>query len=295
MDLARYLEEQGQRVVEAVERALPPRHPDAGRLVEAMRYTLLLPGKRLRGIICLSVGEVLGGKQRDVLPLAVAAEMIHAASLILDDLPSFDDARRRRGAPAAHLVFGEATAILAAVGLLNGAYRHLTCTSRTRWIGPDDGCLVTRRLAEAVGEEGMLAGEALDLAAQAGQETDLSELERIHAMKTGSLFIACCVEAGRISGAGPTEIASLRAYAKNLGLAFQIIDDVLDEVGDPAKTGKDAGQDAKGANFVTFAGVEGARKLADELIQTSIESLASLGRQAAVLEEIARYVGRRDR
>lgn len=294
MDLARYLEEQGQRVVEAMERALPPRHPDAGRLVEAMRYTLLLPGKRLRGIICLAVGEVLGGKQRDVLPLAVAAEMIHAASLILDDLPSFDDARRRRGAPTAHLVFGESTAILAAVGLLNGAYRHLACASRTRWIGPDDGCLVTRRLADAVGEEGMLAGEALDLAAQSGQ-TDLAELERIHAMKTGSLFIACCVEAGRISGAGPTEIASLRAYAKNLGLAFQITDDVLDEVGDPEKTGKDGGQDAGGANFVTFAGVEGARKLADELIQTSIESLAPLGRQAAVLEEIARFVGRRER
>lgn len=294
VDLGSYLDQRRRWVEKAIEQALPPRHPDPGRLVEAMRYTLLLPAKRLRGIICLAVCDVLGGKRRDVMPLAVAAEMIHASSLILDDLPSFDDARRRRGAMAAHLAFSESTAILAAVGLLNAAYRHLGGAARTRWIGPDDGSMAIRALAAAVGEDGMIAGEALDLAA-GEQSPELAELERIHAMKTGSLFIACAVEAGRVSGAGAAELAALEAWAKNLGLAFQITDDLLDAVGDPELTGKDVGRDSAGTSFVAFAGVEGARRLADELVETAVESLSALGQRAEPLTAIARFVGQRDK
>lgn len=293
MDLATYLGQRRQRVERAIESALPPRHPDPGRLVEAMRYTLMLPGKRLRGIVCLAVGEAFGGRERTVLPLAVAVEMAHAASLILDDLPAFDDAKRRRGAPANHRVYGEAVASLASVGLLNAAFRHLARESRPRWIGPDDTVTTIQALAEAIGEEGMVAGEALDLLARES-EPGVNDLETIHALKTGSLFIASAAEAARVSGAGPTEQAALRAYAKNLGLAFQITDDVLEVVGDPERTGKDTGANVDAASFVAAAGVAGARRLAEELIETAAQSLAPLGRRAGVLEEIARFVGRRE-
>ncbi len=293
MELATYLGQRRERVEHAIEEALPPRHPDAGRLVEAMRYTLMLPGKRLRGIVCLAAGEVFGGRERHILPLAVAVEMVHAASLILDDLPAFDDAKRRRGAPANHRVYGEAVATLASVGLLNAAFRHLARESRPRWIGPDDSVTTIHALTDAVGEEGMVAGEALDLLARE-THPQVSDLEKVHALKTGSLFIACAVEAGRRCGAGPTELAALRAYAKNLGLAFQITDDVLAVVGDPEQTGKDSGAATDGASFVSVAGVDSARRLAGELIDTAAQSLAPLGRRAGVLEEIARYVGRRE-
>lgn len=293
VDLAPYLGERKQRIDRALEAAVPPRHPDAGRLAEAMRYTLMLPGKRLRGIVCLAVAEAFGGRERDVLPFGVAVEMVHAASLILDDLPSFDDARRRRGHPTNHRVFGEAIAILAAVGLLSGAFRHLARHARRRLVGPDDAVGAVAELADAIGEDGMVAGEALDLLAR-GTRPGLDDLERVHALKTGSLFIACAAEAARLSGAGPTEQAALRAYAKNLGLAFQIIDDLLDVTADPERLGKDHAPEAEAASFVTFAGIEGARRLAEELIDTAALSLAPLGRRGAVLEAIARYVVRRD-
>lgn len=293
MELKDYLADRKNRVDRELDAALPPRRPDPGRLVEAMRYTLMLPGKRLRGIVCLAVAEIFGGREKEVLPLAVAVEMVHAASLILDDLPSFDDATRRRGQPTCHLVFGEAPAILAAVGLLSAAYRHLARYSRRRWIGPDDVAGAVRSLADAVGEDGMIAGEALDLLAR-GKQLGLDDLEQIHAQKTGSLFIACAGEAARLAGAGPAEQAALRAYAKNLGLAFQIVDDLLDVVGDPAKLGKDHKPEAEGANFVTFAGVPGARRLAVELIDTAVHSLLPLGRRGEKLAAIARFVVERE-
>jgi geranylgeranyl diphosphate synthase type II len=293
-ELRTYLDENRRRVEDALEEVLPPRHPDPGRLVEAMRYTLMLPAKRLRGIVCLTVAEALGSPDERVMPLSVAAEMVHAASLILDDLPAFDDARMRRGAATSHLVFGEPTAVLASIGLLCSGFRHAAAASRKRWLGQDDGVGVVSGLAEAVGESGMIAGEALDLLAR-GTSPGLEDLEKIHSMKTGSLFIGCAVEAGRVGGAGPDELAALRSYAKNLGLAFQITDDLLDVVGDPTKTGKDIGADEEGPSFVTFAGVDGARKLAEELVDTAVESLAPLGRRGARLEEIARFVARRDR
>jgi len=293
VELAVYLKERRARVEKALEQALPPRRPDPGRLVEAMRYTLLLPGKRLRGIVCLTVGEAFGGRERNVLPLAVAVEMVHAASLILDDLPAFDDAKRRRGAPANHRMFGEAVAALAAVGLLSAAFRHVARECRPRWIGPDAAVGSVQALANAVGEDGMIAGEALDLLARSNRP-GVNDLESIHALKTGSLFIACAVEAARLSGAGPTEQAALRGYAKNLGLAFQITDDILAVVGDPERTGKDAGEPEDGASFVTYAGVEGSQRLADELIESAVQNLAPLARRAGVLEAIARQVGRRE-
>lgn len=293
-ELKEYLRTGRERVERALEEVLPPRHPDPGRLVEAMRYTLFLPAKRMRGIVCLAVAEATGASARTVLPLAVSVEMVHASSLILDDLPSFDDAKRRRGAATNHRVFGEATAVMAAIALMSEGFGHLARVSRPRWLGPDDAVGTVASLAAAIGPSGMSEGEVLDIEAR-GTAPGLEELERIHALKTGSLFIACAVEAGRLAGAGPEEQTALEAYAKNLGLAFQITDDLLDVVGDPTKTGKDVGADAEGPNFVSFAGVEGARKLADELVETAVHSLAPLRAGRERLADIARYVRSRDR
>lgn len=293
-DLASYLATTRDKISAALDAALPVRHPDAGRLIESMRFSLLLPGKRLRGVVCLAVTEAFGGRDKEGLALAIAVEMVHAASLILDDLPAFDDARLRRGQPTNHLRFGQATATLASVALLNAAFRHLAQQLPPRWLGPDAASGSCVALADAVGENGMIAGEALDLLAR-GQRLGLDEMERIHALKTGSLFIACAVEAARLAGGGAAELAALRAYAKNLGLAFQITDDLLDVVGDPHKTGKLNTTAEMSPSFVSLAGVDGARQIVSELIETSIKSLSALGKRGDRLVQIARLVERRDR
>ena len=294
MELATYVAEKRTLVNEALEIAMPPRRPDAGRLVEAMRYTLLLPGKRLRAVICLATADAFGGREKDALALGVAVEMVHAASLILDDLPQFDDARLRRGQPTNHRNFGEATAMLASIGLLTASFRHLTQQLPTKWLGPDLASPVVEALADAVGESGMVAGEALDLLAR-GTQPDLDEMERIHALKTGSLFIAATVEASRLAGAGSFEQAALRAYAKNLGLAFQIVDDLLDVTSAPEKTGKQSQIVDDAPNFVTLAGVDGARQIVHELIQTAVQSLAPLGKRGELLAQLALMSEQRDR
>lgn len=294
MDLRAYLTDRRRRVEAAIEDALPPRHPDDGRLVEAMRHTLMLPGDRVRGIVCLAVSEAWGGREKDVLPLAVAVEMIHASAAILRDLPAFGDGQRRRGAPTSHRVFGEATSILAAVALLSGAYRHVARCSRPRMMGPDDAVGTVQQLAEAVGENGMVAGDALELLAR-GAAPGAEELERIHALKTSSLFIACAVEAGRRAGAGTAEQAALRAYAKYLGLAFHVTDELLGVAGDPDNPGEDAGRDEDAPRFVALAGVEGARHLVRDLLDAAARSLAPIGKRGEVLEAIARSVAMRDR
>jgi farnesyl diphosphate synthase/geranylgeranyl diphosphate synthase type II len=183
--------------------------------------------------------------------------------------------------------------MLASIGLLNAAYRHLALTLPTKWLGPDLAAAATIALAEAVGENGMVAGEALDLAAR-GSTPGLDALERIHALKTGSLFIAAIVEAGRLAGAGSVEQAALRAYAKNLGLAFQIVDDLLEVTSTPAQTGKDV-TTTGGPTFVSLAGTDGARQIVHELIETAVQSLAPLGRGGARLCALARQSEQRDR
>jgi geranylgeranyl pyrophosphate synthase len=292
LDLPAYLADKRTKVNEALENALPPRHPDAGKLVEAMRYTLLLPGKRLRGIVCLATADAFGAKEKDALVLACAVEMVHASSLILDDLPQFDDADLRRGEPANHLRYDQATAILAAVGLLTSAFRHLAGQLPSRWLGPDAGSACAVALADAIGENGMLAGEALDLLAR-GRQLGLAAVEQIHALKTGSLFIAATVEAARLAGAGAYEQAALRAYAKNLGLAFQITDDLLEVDSTHQQTGKLSRTVDQAPTFVAIAGIDGARQIVQELIDTAVTSLEPLAQRAETLRAIARATASR--
>ncbi|HEY0157291.1 MAG TPA: polyprenyl synthetase family protein [Thermoanaerobaculia bacterium] len=262
--------------------------PLAGPLARALGSA----GKRVRGILLLAVGEAFGCKAEQLAPAAAAIEMIHSSSLILDDLPSMDDAVLRRGAPTLHREFGEDLAILSAVALLNHAYGlvaqvHADVSPR-RWPMQQ----VLQRVVDAVGWDGTIAGEAVDLHSEQAS-LDFDTLEFIHSRKTGTLFVAAAAVGGMLANIHPAPLQRIEVFAKNLGLAFQITDDVLDVTSTPETLGKDVGKDEQRLTFVKLAGVEGARKLSEELVETSLSALAPLGAPAKPLRELAVMV--RDR
>ena len=258
-----------------------------GPIERSMAYTLFAPSKRVRPVLTLLSAELCGGKAAHALHAAAAMELVHTSSLILDDLPAMDDAALRRGRKANHLEFGEAIAILAAFGLLNLAYGTLARC----YDAPLSARLATL-LDDAVGHDGLIAGQAADLLATE-QEIGFDLLERIHRGKTGALFNASAVAGALTAGADVDSVAALSAFAKNLGLAFQIIDDLLDVEGDPAQTGKAIRKDARKTTFVSFSGVAGAHQLATELCQTADRALAPFGRHADRLRELSAFVAAR--
>ncbi|MCM2315243.1 MAG: polyprenyl synthetase family protein [Thermoanaerobaculia bacterium] len=244
------------------------------------------PGKRVRGVLTMTVGEALGARGDKLLDAAAAFELIHASSLILDDLPSMDDAELRRGEPTLHRAFGEDLAILAAVALLNQSYTLVAASHAAlkprRW----PLAAVIDRVVRAVGWDGTIAGEAVDLHCEA-ETLDFHTLEYIHSRKTGALFVASAAVGAMLAGASDAMLGSVEAYAKNLGLAFQITDDILDATSSPDVLGKDVGKDEGKLTFVRLAGVDGARQLNRELIDTSIRAIAPLGSAAEPLRALA--------
>jgi geranylgeranyl diphosphate synthase type II len=289
-NLERFWSEARTVLDEALAQAVPAADATPGALHDAMRYTLLSPGKRVRGALVLASCELFRGSREEALPLACAVEMVHAASLILDDLPSMDDATLRRGKPALHRVGGEANAILASVALLNAAFGALAqAGSRARVRQRAAACLV-----RAIGADGLIGGQVVDLEAT-GRRLDLAALEFVHSHKTGALFIAAAELGALAGGAHARDVEALRAYAKNLGLAFQITDDLLDYSGDPATTGKDAGMDREKTTFVDLCGIDGSRRLVDELIESALDALSGFRARADVLRALAEYVRGRDR
>lgn len=262
--------------------------PDGGDTVQqAMAYTVLAPSKRVRPVLTLLCAELCGGSSERAIPAAAAIELIHASSLILDDLPSMDDAALRRGRPTNHKVFGEAIAILAAFALLNLSFGTIA-----KAYGADVARRITALLSDAIGTGGLIGGQAADLLAT-DKVIGFEMLERIHRGKTGALFVAAAACGAVTAEAPPESIASLTAYAKNLGLAFQIVDDLLDVEGDPSQTGKDVREDARKTTFVSFSGVAGARQLAGELCETANHALQPFGRRADRLRELSAFVAGR--
>jgi geranylgeranyl diphosphate synthase type II len=257
-----------------------------------IRRALASPGKRVRGILLLATGEAFGCRAEKLAPAAAAIEMIHASSLILDDLPSMDDALLRRGSPTLHREFGEDLAILSAVALLNHAYGLVAKThadlSPRRWPMQQ----VLQRVVDAVGWNGTIAGEAVDLHSE-GSKLDFDTLEFIHSRKTGALFVAAAAVGGMLANIHSAPLQRIEVFAKNLGLAFQITDDVLDVTSNPETLGKDVGKDAQRLTFVKLAGVEGARKLSEELVETSMTAIEPLGVAAKPLRELATLVRNR--
>lgn len=282
---------------EAVDRALEETLAECAgsppAILEAVRYALLGPGKRLRPMLLLASGEATGGKRHELLPAACAVEMVHAFSLVHDDLPALDDDELRRGRPTVHIKFDEATAILAGDALLNLAFETLA-----RHAGPPERAARSLEaitvISRAVGLSGMIAGQVLDLEFE-GRPAGKEDLERIHRLKTGCLITASCVAGGILAGAGAEAIQALERYGKALGLAFQITDDILDVEGTAVEIGKSPGKDAAAskATFPSVYGLQASRKMAANQIRDAVGAVASFGDRASILAEIAEAVAAR--
>jgi len=279
-----------QRVEQALTHVLGTADAAAARLHAAMSYSVLNGGKRLRPLLVYVTGEALGASATDLDAPATAVELIHAYSLIHDDLPAMDDDDLRRGMPTCHKAFDEGTAILAGDALQALAFGALTTLGN----GLPDATRVRMLsvLAGAIGTRGMAGGQAMDLEA-AGRPIDAARIEQMHRLKTGAL-IRASVELGAlaVSGVDPPRYAALRRYGEEIGLAFQIQDDILDVTGDTAVLGKRAGADAAHGkpNYPSIFGLEQARQLAREHRDRAIAALAGLGEASGPLRSLAHYV-----
>ncbi|MBE0487731.1 MAG: polyprenyl synthetase family protein [Halomonas sp.] len=260
------------------------------RLDAAMRHGVLVGGKRLRPVLVYAAGRALGAEDAALDAPAMAIELVHAYSLVHDDLPAMDDDDLRRGQPTVHKAFDEATAILAGDALQALAFEVLACASH-----PHLPAMI-RTLAQAAGRDGMVAGQALDLAAVGGHP-DAEALATMHGHKTGAL-IRASVRLGGLAAAaeGDPRLAALDDYARAIGLAFQIHDDVLDVTGDTATLGKASGADAARdkPTYPSLLGLVGARARARALVEEGVAALAPLGEGAAPLKALARYMIERD-
>jgi geranylgeranyl diphosphate synthase type II len=266
---------------------------DVAPLAEAMRYSLLAGGKRIRPVLCLATAEGFGCAAVDALPTALALELVHTFSLVHDDLPALDDDALRRGRPTAHVRYGEDIAVLAGDALLNHAFA-LVCDVQG---GPAAHRVAAlRELTSAVGLRGMIGGQYRDVRPE--DTLDAAGLERTSRLKTGALLGACAACGALVAGAGDADIATARAFGVELGLLFQIVDDVLDETGDDDALGKPAGSDARRGRrtFASELGLEGARERAAESERAARELLAKLPVSAqAPLGDLVSLVATRDR
>ncbi len=259
------------------------------RVYEAMRYSALAPGKRLRPLLVLAGARLFGVARRSALQVAAAIEMVHAYSLIHDDLPAMDNSDLRRGRSTCHKQFDEATAVLAGDGLLTIAFEVLA--HHDTHGDPAVRCQLVSALATASGAAGMVGGQMIDLIGER-QPLDIGAITRLQRMKTGALIAFSC-EAGAILGKAASELRiALRGYAHDLGLAFQIADDLLDVEGSAAETGKPVGADAAAgkATFVSILGVERARTQAGLLVDQAVAHLDLFEQRAELLRQVARFV-----
>jgi geranylgeranyl diphosphate synthase type II len=288
-DLGGYLKSRGAIVERALAGVVAESDGAATRLLEAMRYSLLAGGKRLRPILALAACEAVGGALDAALPYACAMEMIHTYSLIHDDLPCMDDDDLRRGRPTNHKVYGEALATLAGDGLLTDAFKVLA-RGGAQAASPAVLLETIAELAEAAGSAGMVGGQVIDLLGE-GRALGLAELEVMHRRKTGALFVAAVCGGARLGGANQAQLAALREYARALGLAFQVIDDVLDVEASTEAIGKRTNKDgARGkSTYPALMGVERARELAHNLIAQATDALREFDNRAEPLRALAAY------
>ena len=281
--------ERASAIETVIDRLIAPVPGGEARLLEAMRYATLGGGKRLRGFLVTEAAALFGASAAGALRAAASVEMLHAYSLVHDDLPSMDDDDLRRGQPSNHVRFGEATAILAGDALQTLAFEVIAdpLTHAEASVRID----LVRALAQAAGAAGMVGGQMIDMEGE-GSRLSLAEVERLHALKTGRL-IRYSAEAGAIlGGAGHEARAQIAAYGRDLGTAFQVADDVLDATASAAELGKTAGKDREAgkSTFVALLGIDGARDAADGLAERAIEQLAGFGASAEGLRALARHV-----
>jgi geranylgeranyl diphosphate synthase type II len=257
-------------------------HP--GVLHEAMRYSLLAGGKRVRPLLTMLSAAGFGADEESALDPACAIEMVHTASLILDDMPCMDDATLRRGRPANHRVFGEDTAILAATALLNRAFGVIAeCDALEPSVRGD----LVRTFSDAIGSNGIIAGQYCDLRPDAGDDPELPRILQMYGQKTGALFVASVEAGARIARVDESWIDAVRQFAAHLGLAFQIFDDLLDRLGDEQDAGKDIGQDQDKSTLVSCMGSGRARVEASNRVLSAARALEPLGDAGRPLVDLA--------
>lgn len=289
-NLNSYLVAKNKLINETLDRILL-NSSDSTRIIIAMKHSLMAGGKRIRPVLCLAAAETVGGRETDTLQAACAIEMIHTYSLIHDDLPAIDNDDLRRGKPTCHIAFDEATAILAGDALLTLSFETLSAikfTSEThalKWLD------IIHSISIAAGYQGMIEGQMRDIASE-GSLLTLEELEEMHSLKTGAL-IEVSVLSGAILGGGTNDqIKQLEVYAKNIGLAFQVTDDILNVEGDPDIMGKAVGTDKnrKKSTYPSIMGLKKSKEFATNLINNALQSLESFDKNSNPLRAIANYI-----
>lgn len=283
------IKETAALVENALDGFLPRRSGPLGRVVDAMRHGALDGGKRLRPFLVIAAADMFGAPRQRSIRTGCAVEMIHCYSLIHDDLPAMDDSDLRRGRPSVHRAYDEATAILAGDALLTQAFEILAEADTH----PDASvrCRLALELARASGKEGMVGGQMIDIYAEQ-KNFDLAGIEELQRLKTGAIIRFSAIAGGIVGGASEAEIESLRLYAEDLGLAFQIVDDILDATADAETLGKPSGQDAEmdKATFIKLLGMDGAKRKAAELVERCKAHLSRFGAPAEPLKGAADFV-----
>jgi geranylgeranyl diphosphate synthase type II len=294
-DLKAYIKQKNQIIDASMDTMLQDaQSPDT--LVTAMRYSLMAGGKRIRPVLCLAVCEAVGGLPENALPAACALEMIHTYSLIHDDLPAMDDDRLRRGKATCHIAFDEATAILAGDALLTLAFEVLAAAAHENEIEAAQWLQVIRLISKAAGYRGMIQGQMLDITSE---DIDLSadELETMHRLKTGALIETSVACGALLGGANQRQRDLLNTYARKIGLAFQVADDILNVEGNPEVMGKSTGTDRlrKKSTYPMVLGIQASREFAAKLVQDALQALETFDKLADPLRSIARYIIERKR
>ena len=290
IDALAYLDRWAKRVEEELD-CLVPKSSEPPEIFEIMRYSLFVGGKRLRPVLCVAGCEAVGGNPEYILPAACALECIHSYSLVHDDLPAMDDDDLRRGMPTSHKVYGEAAAILAGDGLQTLAIELMANEKMGVKISPERQVKAIRMVASAAGATGMVGGQLLDIRAN-GRVNDVEHLEEIHRRKTGALLRVSVCLGGLLGGSNETQMEALRVYGEKIGLAFQIVDDILDVEGDEALIGKPIGSD-EGSNKATYPalyGMETSKQLARSMCEEALQALQVFPNKAPELESLAHFI-----
>jgi geranylgeranyl diphosphate synthase type II len=284
-----------EKVQKELEKYIDIKVSNIDGLIDAMKYSLLSGGKRLRPVLGLATCDILGGDIEEVLPFSCAVEMIHTYSLIHDDLPSMDDDDLRRGKPTNHKVFGEAKAILAGDALLNYAYEIMLRATLENEEVILQKAHAMRYIANGAGLNGMIGGQIIDLEAE-GKQIDIDLLRKMHSMKTGELIKAPVVAASYICNANKEQFDALERYARNLGMAFQIKDDILDVEGKEEILGKPIGSDFENnkSNYISVYGIDEAKHILETITNDAISAINLFGEKGKFLKVLAEEMLKRD-
>ncbi|CEQ24161.1 geranyltranstransferase [[Clostridium] sordellii] len=288
------LKDRVNKIEQLLNEYMPKEEGYQKKVFESMNYSLKAGGKRLRPILTLEACKIVGGEEKDAIAFAVAIEMIHTYSLIHDDLPALDNDDLRRGRKTNHKVYGEAMAILAGDGLLNYAYEIMLKES----IGKNDSekyLKAINEIAKSAGIYGMIGGQVVDIESE-GKKIDMDKLDFIHMNKTAAIIIGCMRAGAIIGNATDKQLEDITKYAKNIGLSFQIVDDILDIVGDEAKLGKNVGSDIDNekSTYPSLIGLEKSKEVANQLIKEAKASINQISKDNAFLNGLAEYIVDRD-